>query len=782
MRLGPRRLATALGTASLLVAGALLPGPVTAGSTGIGSAVRGPQQGAAAAANAGPPASTYRNPVSKGFADTVADPSVIRGKDGFWYAYGTSDPLREGEGAAHRVPIARSSDLVHWTHVGDAFTDATLPSWATPDAGIWAPDIRYVDGEYRLYYVVTRTTVTSELDDNAVGMATAPTPTGPWADSGAPLVGPRRGGPGNNFLWTFDPTAVTDTDGSQWLFYGSYYGGVFVVRLADDGRTTVGNPTMVAIDNKFEGAYVVRHGGWWYLFASTANCCAGPTTGYSVQVGRSHDLRGPYVDRGGSPLTASRAGGTPVLTQNGNRFIGAGHNAVATDLAGQDFIVYHAIDRADPYLDGTDGINERPMLLDRLDWVDGWPQVRGGRGPSAAGQRAPVTGGATATDFSGGIPARWRQTGSWSTALDGQSGRYARAARHGSLSVGLRHRQVRVEADLRSTGSTEAPYGLLAAARGNGAVVRAVVDPGARRVRLTETRHGRRSGVDRARLPRSFASGAWHSLTLEIRGRTAHARLTHARLGDPLADLRLRLHSSGRGRAGAFAGGPGAEVDNLSALRASHPRTALVRDVVPRRVVPTASDEFAGPGLGAGWTWVRQDAAAQVSAGALRWPTQAGDLVGTGNDAAVLLREPPADDDWTIQTKLTIDLGTTTVRNFQQAGLVAYVTDDLFARFSHVAIFNTRQTEFGKEMPFAGRLSYGGTITGPPARTTWLRLTHRLDPSGEHELRAWSSRDGVTWVRGGVWTLPASASVRVGLISHGGVGATARFHYFRSYH
>ena len=33
---------------------------------------------------------------------------------------------------------------------------------------------------------------------------------------------------------------------------------------------------MVAIDNKFEGSYVVRRGGYWYFFGSAANCCAGP--------------------------------------------------------------------------------------------------------------------------------------------------------------------------------------------------------------------------------------------------------------------------------------------------------------------------------------------------------------------------------------------------------------------------------------------------------------------------------------------------------------------------
>ena len=123
----------------------------------------------------------------------------------------------------------------------------------------------------------------------------------------------------------------------------------------------------------------------------------------------------------------------------------------------------------------------------------------------------------------------------------------------------------------------------------------------------------------------------------------------------------------------------------------------------------------------------------------------------------------------------------------QQGGLVAYVDDDLFTRFSSVAIWNTRQTEFGKEMPFADRLSYGGTIVGPPAETTWLRLTHRVDPgNGEHELRAWSSRDGRTWVKGGVWTLPAGADVKVGLVAHGntpdgGAQGLAEFDYFRLY-
>lgn len=46
-------------------------------------------------------------------------------------------------------------------------------------------------------------------------------------------------------------------------------------------------------------------------------------------------------------------------------------------------------------------------------------------------------------------------------------------------------------------------------------------------------------------------------------------------------------------------------------------------------------------------------------------------------------------------------------------------------------------------MPYAGGLSYGGTIVGPPAETTWLRITARTDPSTkEIRLTPFTSRYG----------------------------------------
>lgn len=732
---------------------------------------------------------TYTNPISAGMVDTFADPAIIRGKDGYWYAYGTTDPLLEGEGTRHLLPISRSTDLVTWEHVGDAFTETTLPSWADTSRGaaLWAPDIRYVDGEYRLYYVVTETTVTDEPNDNAIGVATAPHPTGPWTDAGEPVVGPRRGGAGEpgNFLWTFDPSHVTDTDGTQHLFYGSYYGGIFVTELSDDGTTAVGDPVQVAIDNKYEGAYVIHRDGRWWLFASAANCCAGPTTGYSVHVGVADDVTGPYVDREGVPLLQSRAGGTPVLYQNGNTWVGTGHNGLVTDLSGQDWVVYHAIDPADPYLDGTDGINERPMLLDRLDWVDGWPSVNAGAGPSDTRMRAPATDGRVVTDFSDGLERVLRTQGRWTTATDADSGAHLRSRGAGAvLTRATVVHDVRVEADVRTDGDSRP--GLVVGYRGNGEQVRAVVRDGSAGPELAVevvTRRGRGTRVaasDAVSLPAGVDLTTWKALVLHVQAGVATAELSHARLGDPLAVVEVTLPRKVRpaGRAGALASGPGVDVDNLSVLAPARPVRHVVQPPRPGGFVD--GDEFDGPGLDEGWTALR-DPDVEVASGELRWVVEPTDLVGGDNAAGVLLRDAP-EGDWIAETKVTIDLGTGTVRNFQQAGIVAYAGDDHFARLSHVAIWNTRQTEFGYEMPFAGRLQYGGSIVGPPDDTTWLRLTRTEARDGTQRVQASTSRDGLTWVHGATWTFGADEDVRIGLVAHGNQGgdpATARFDHVR---
>ena len=103
-------------------------------------------------------------------------------------------------------------------------------------------------------------------------------------------------------------------------------------------------------------------------------------------------------------------------------------------------------------------------------------------------------------------------------------------------------------------------------------------------------------------------------------------------------------------------------------------------------------------GLGAQWSWVRPDAAAVVADGKLSWPLQNADLVGSGNNAGLLFHQTPAGDSWIAETKLHLDLGEGDIRNYQQAGMIAYLNDDDFARLGDVSIWRTRQTEFGREL------------------------------------------------------------------------------------
>ncbi|MFN8491352.1 MAG: family 43 glycosylhydrolase [Caldilineaceae bacterium] len=345
----------------------------------------------------------YQNPLALRTADnkrveSCADPAVIQGNtpgDNAWYLYCTTDPLRgddrdrSGNLIFHLIPMYKSTDLVNWSYQGDVF--ATRPAWVAGDAGLWAPDIEFFNGKYYLYFTASNTS--QKGGGSAIGVVTSSSPTGPWSDSAivvephAPPCCP------TDKRWVFDPAIVTDdTTGQRYIFYGSYFGGISARKLFADGLSSdPASQVQITIANRYEGAYIRKHGGYYYLFASATNCCNGPLTGYSVFAGRSQSPLGPFVDREGVSLLAGRVGGTPVISMNGNRWVGPGHNAIVTDWAGQDWFVYHAVDSNDPYFAGAVGFTKRPVLLDRLDWIDGWPTVRAERWASDSPQRAPVT-------------------------------------------------------------------------------------------------------------------------------------------------------------------------------------------------------------------------------------------------------------------------------------------------------------------------------------------------------------------------------------------------------
>ncbi|MGI8900912.1 MAG: family 43 glycosylhydrolase [Nocardioides sp.] len=285
---------------------------------------------------------TYTNPLEPqipgdGVVESCADPTVIQGQepgDTTWYMYCTTDPLNDedldatGDPIFHRIPMMTSEDLVNWTYVGDAFSQGPtgLPDWAEEDASLWAPEMVYSTtyDQYYMFVVVTDTTAAiSGVEDcggdNAIGVATSDSPTGPWEFSDEPVVGPRQNGAGCDFFWTFDPDVLGDSIATESiLYYGSYYGGVFgthVTLTAAGAIADEAGAVMVAIDNKYEGANVIYRDGYYYLFVSATNCCNGALTGYAVFVGRSTSPLGPFVDQQGKTPTVTGGRSTTRSTR-----------------------------------------------------------------------------------------------------------------------------------------------------------------------------------------------------------------------------------------------------------------------------------------------------------------------------------------------------------------------------------------------------------------------------------------------------------------------------------
>ncbi|HXF61617.1 MAG TPA: hypothetical protein VNK95_08370, partial [Caldilineaceae bacterium] len=196
------------------------------------------------------------------------------------------------------------------------------------------------------------------------------------------------------------------------------------------------------------------------------------------------------------------------------------------------------------------------------------------------------------------------------------------------------------------------------------------------------------------------------------------------------------------------------------------------------------SDEFDGATLNPQWGWVRQPAPGsfEVEAGVFRFDTQAADLHENSNNASVLLQAAPKHD-FLVETKVQLNLPPEgCCQNFVQAGLVLYGDDDNYIKLVHVSIWETRQTEFAKEegpVP-AGYPRYGNTVITAPDEWTYLRIA-RHACGQEVCYTGYTSRDGVTWTRGGTWTHKLGEQPRIGLVAMGGEGFTARFDYVRTY-
>jgi beta-xylosidase len=304
----------------------------------------------------------YRNPVVAG---DYPDPSVIRAGEEFWAATTTG-------GWAPHFALLRSRDLVNWEKVGYVFQ--SKPAWAKDD--FWAPEIVSDRGRFRVYYTARRDEGPKKRGTLCVGVATASTPSGPYADLG-PLVCEiqERGGVGS-----IDPDFVRDEQGAPYLVWKADGNdaepdqptSIFAQRLSEDGTRLLGKRREILRNTAAwerhvtEGSFILRRGEWFYHFYS-GNACCGRACEYALGVARSRKLLGPW----------EKYSKNPIIAANGE-WQCPGHGSVVETSDGRDFLLYHSYRRrGDTFNVG------REAVLDEIKWgADGWPVVNEGHGPS----------------------------------------------------------------------------------------------------------------------------------------------------------------------------------------------------------------------------------------------------------------------------------------------------------------------------------------------------------------------------------------------------------------
>lgn len=274
---------------------------------------------------------TYTNPVIN--AD-YSDPDVIAVGDDY-YLTASSFNCIPG------LPILHSKDLVNWQIIGHAVTrlvpDSMFSGRPSHGNGVWAPSLRYHNGEYYIYW---------GDPDNGVFMVKTKDPAGIWEEPVLVLKGKGM----------IDPCPLWDDDGRCYLVNGwansrNRFASILTVReLNREGTAAIGNPTIVFDGNgteyrTAEGPKFYKREGWyWVMFPA-----GGVATGFQVAM-RSKSPWGPYEHM-------------KVLAQGTTDINGPHQGGWVHTSQGEDWFM-HFQDK---------GAYGRVVHLQPVTWKDNWP-------------------------------------------------------------------------------------------------------------------------------------------------------------------------------------------------------------------------------------------------------------------------------------------------------------------------------------------------------------------------------------------------------------------------
>ncbi|OJJ48672.1 hypothetical protein ASPZODRAFT_130780 [Penicilliopsis zonata CBS 506.65] len=306
------------------------------------------------------------------------DPSIIKDNGSFYLFKG-----------GHYLPIYKAPSLSGpWTNIGTVFSGPSIIHKVNRTRP-WSPMTTLQNGTYYCYYAISANGITN----SAIGVATATSlENSTWTDHGAII---NTGSGYLSDIWPYseanaiDPAFMRDqSTGKPYLTFGSYWHDIFLVALSED-LLSVENPTAPdAINTAYqpkpyhgsrplEGSFLSYKSPFYYLWFSHGQCChfgrdnfPEPGHEYSIRVGRSTSIRGPFVDKDGVHLT--EGGGTVIYGSNrGVTYAPGGIGVMAGNQSYPDILYFH-------YLNTSTGFKNKDAHLgwEYLDYDQGWPVAK----------------------------------------------------------------------------------------------------------------------------------------------------------------------------------------------------------------------------------------------------------------------------------------------------------------------------------------------------------------------------------------------------------------------
>ncbi len=280
----------------------------------------------------------HNQPILQGFH---ADPEVLySNKTKKYYIYSTTDGTPGWGG--HDFSVFSSTDLINWTDEGKMLdVKGDQVKWATGNA--WAPcieELKQKDGSYKYYFYFSAHN--PQTNRKEIGVAVSDNPTGPFVDSGAPIItdadrpAEARGGQ------AIDVDVFTDPKtGKHYLYWGN---GFMAGAELNDDMLSVKKETITHLTPKGgslqtwafrEGAYVFYRKGTYYFMWSVDDT---GSPNYHVCYGTAKSPLGP--------ITIDENNYLVIKQKPEDKIYGTAHNSVL-QIPGKDewYIVYHRINK-----------------------------------------------------------------------------------------------------------------------------------------------------------------------------------------------------------------------------------------------------------------------------------------------------------------------------------------------------------------------------------------------------------------------------------------------------